>query len=158
MLVFFVYQCRERSTPNCSTDTRTASMLEWRWVRNQSCKTWASLTVWTFGANHRRSWLSTAPVHLRAGRPGAEDGGRLRDQAEEARFQRSPVATGDDHGGPEGISGAQWHWDQGLEMKHYNILSMCHSWAFHSKTTGRYKLLTTFFFIMLASRDISAFY
>lgn len=119
--VFSVFQCRERSTPNCSTDTRTASMSGWRLVWDQRWETCVFLIMWTFGANHRPSWLSTALVHLRAGWPGAEDGGRLRDQAEEARCQRSPVAPGDDHGGPEGLSGAQWHRDQGLWMEHYSF-------------------------------------
>lgn len=61
-------------------------------------------------------WLSAAPVHLRTGRPGAEDAGRLRNQAEEAGLQGSAVAPGDDHGAAEGLPGAQWHRDQGGEI------------------------------------------
>lgn len=64
-------------------------------------------------------WLCAAPVHLRTGRPGAEDAGRLRNQAEEAGLQRSAVAPGDDHGAAEGLPGAQWHRDQGVEITHH---------------------------------------
>lgn len=55
----------------------------------------------------------TAPPHLRAGRSGVQDSGKLCVQAEEAGWQRSGVAPADDHGGAPRVSGAQRHRDQG---------------------------------------------
>lgn len=56
-----------------------------------------------------------APVHLWAGRPGAEENWRLCGQAEEAGSQRSSVATGDDHGGHGRTPAAEWHRVQGRD-------------------------------------------
>lgn len=66
-----------------------------------------------------------APVHLWAGRPGAEENWRLCGQAEEAGSQRSSVATGDDHGGHGRTPAAEWHRVQGRDNEDSFVFLKC---------------------------------
>lgn len=59
------------------------------------------------------SLLPSASVHLRAGRPGGEDSRQLRCQTGTTGRQRSPVASGHDHGAQRTVPSALGHRDQG---------------------------------------------